>query len=127
VVIPCLNEAGTIGVLVAAVREHAPWVVVADNGSTDATSVLAREPGATVVEHAANRGKGAALRTGLSLARNRGFEWAFTLDLRGAGGAVPRGLSQGGAKCALHLRCAPLPGTPRNRNPLFRAGSWPLL
>jgi glycosyltransferase involved in cell wall biosynthesis len=42
--------------------------------------VAAQAAGAQVVRHARNRGKGAALRTGLSLAGKQGFEWAFTLD-----------------------------------------------
>ena len=55
-------------------------VLVVDDGSTDDTAAAARMGGATVVSHAKNSGKGAALRTGLSLAGKEGFEWAFTLD-----------------------------------------------
>src|SRR3974377_1840192 len=54
--------------------------IVGGEGATDATSARARSAGATVVNHAENRGKGAALRTGLLLAREQGFEWGFTLD-----------------------------------------------
>jgi len=80
VVIPCFNEGASIAALVVAVRQHLSTVMVVDDGSTDDTSVLARAAGATVVSHARNLGKGAALRTGLSQARQQGFAWAFTLD-----------------------------------------------
>lgn len=79
-IIPCFNEGATLAALVGAVLQHLPFVLVVDDGSTDMTSVTARAAGATVVRQARNSGKGAALSTGLSLARKQGFEWAFTLD-----------------------------------------------
>ncbi len=79
-VIPCFNEARTIAPLVATVRQYLPSVMVVDDGSTDDTSSLAGGAGAVVVRHQRNLGKGAALRTGLSLALKQGFEWALTLD-----------------------------------------------
>ena len=79
-VIPCFNEGATIAPLVAAVRKHLPSVLVVDDGSTDDTANLAGAAGAVVVSHRRNLGKGAALRTGLSLALKQGFEWALTLD-----------------------------------------------
>jgi glycosyltransferase involved in cell wall biosynthesis len=68
VAVPCFNEAGTVAALVDRVLES-PWVteiVVVDDGSTDGTAkVLADidDPRVTVMTHAVNRGKGAALRT----------------------------------------------------------------
>ncbi len=79
-VIPCFNEGATIAPLVAAVRRYLPSVMVVDDGSTDDTPVLARDAGATVVGHRQNRGKGVALRIGLSEARKLGFERVATLD-----------------------------------------------
>jgi len=79
-VIPCFNEGATIASLVAAVREHLPQVIVVDDGSTDGSSNLAASAGAVMVSHRRNHGKGAALRTGLSLALEQDFEWAVTLD-----------------------------------------------
>jgi glycosyltransferase involved in cell wall biosynthesis len=79
-VIPCFNESASIAPLVVAVRRHLPTVVVVDDGSTDSTAILAGTAGATVVNHARNLGKGAALRTGLGHALMQGFDWAFTLD-----------------------------------------------
>ena len=80
VIIPCSNEAASIGPLVAAVRAHIPSVVVVDDGSTDETAAIARRAGAEVVSHAVNCGKGAALRRGLERARELGCSWAVLLD-----------------------------------------------
>ena len=80
VVIPCFNEGSSIAPLVNAIRRHLPAVIVVDDGSTDNTPALARTAGAEVVRHERNLGKGAALKTGLSLALKRSFEWALTLD-----------------------------------------------
>lgn len=79
-VIPCFNEARTIAPLVAAVSRYLPSVIVVDDGSTDGSSSLASGVGAEVVAHRRNLGKGTALKTGLSRARERGFEWALVLD-----------------------------------------------
>jgi glycosyltransferase involved in cell wall biosynthesis len=69
VVIPCLNEAKTIGTTVSwAVEflrstELTSEVVVADNGSTDGSQEIARQAGARVV-NVTERGYGAALIAG---------------------------------------------------------------
>ena len=79
-VIPCFDEAASIEGLVTALRRNLPFVLVVDDGSTDATSGLARTAGAVVVRHERNLGKGAALKSGLSRALKQGCEWAVTLD-----------------------------------------------
>jgi glycosyltransferase involved in cell wall biosynthesis len=79
-VIPCFNEARTIASLVEAVSRQLPFVLVVDDGSTDNSAALAEDAGAMVICHEHNRGKGAALRTGLSQALKLGYEWAVTLD-----------------------------------------------
>jgi hypothetical protein len=76
VVMPCLNEADTvatcIGKALRAMRAHgiAGEVVVADNGSTDASARIATESGARVVS-VATRGYGSALMGGIAAARGR--------------------------------------------------------
>lgn len=80
VVIPCLNEAASISALVADVRRRHFAVFVVNDGSSDGTAELAERAGATVLRHARNLGKGAALQTGLEHARSCGFDWAATLD-----------------------------------------------
>jgi glycosyltransferase involved in cell wall biosynthesis len=80
VVIPCFNEGATIAALVGELRQHLARVIVVDDGSTNDTAVHALAAGATVVSHAENLGKGAALKAGLSAALKGGFEWALTMD-----------------------------------------------
>jgi glycosyltransferase involved in cell wall biosynthesis len=77
-VIPCFNEAARIGPVVQEVRSVLPNVFVVNDGSTDGTSAAARP--AFVIEHTSNRGKGAAIHTGLVAAHQRGFSWAALLD-----------------------------------------------
>jgi glycosyltransferase involved in cell wall biosynthesis len=79
-VIPCFNEDRTIGPLVTKLREHLDLIVVVDDGSTDETALNAKHAGAIVLRHDRNRGKGAALQTGLSHLHALGCEWAVTLD-----------------------------------------------
>lgn len=81
--VPALNAERTIAAVVRGALEHVTTVVVIDDGCTDATATLAREAGATVVRHAQNRGKGAALRTGLEWAREHGYDAVVTLDADG--------------------------------------------
>lgn len=76
VVIPCLNEAETIELVVREARATldaagiAGEVIVADNGSTDASCELARGQGARVVL-VDTRGYGAALMGGIAASRGR--------------------------------------------------------
>ncbi|MCU0961499.1 MAG: glycosyltransferase family 2 protein [Pirellulaceae bacterium] len=77
VVIPIFNEAQTIEQVVARVRasELPVELILVDDGSTDGTrDVLARlgeAPDCRVLLHDRNRGKGAAIRTGLAAARGQ--------------------------------------------------------
>ncbi|MHC4712090.1 MAG: glycosyltransferase family 2 protein [Planctomycetota bacterium] len=82
-VIPAYNEADRVGVVVRRTLFHVDHVVVVDDGSADATAEAARSAGADVVRHDLNRGKGAALATGLQRAAAVGFEGAVTLDADG--------------------------------------------
>jgi glycosyltransferase involved in cell wall biosynthesis len=76
IVMPCLNEAETIGVCVKAARAFldahglAGEVVVADNGSSDGSQQIANALGARIVA-VADRGYGAALIGGIAAARGR--------------------------------------------------------
>jgi glycosyltransferase involved in cell wall biosynthesis len=63
--IPAYNEASTIGDVVRGVRPFVSRVLVVDDGSIDGTADEARAAGACVIAHAANQGKGRAVRTGL--------------------------------------------------------------
>ncbi|MEO7597650.1 MAG: glycosyltransferase family 2 protein [Opitutus sp.] len=76
IVMPCLNEAGTLGACVKeameALRDQAiaGEVIVADNGSTDGSQTIARKLGARVVD-VADQGYGRALQGGIAAARGR--------------------------------------------------------
>jgi glycosyltransferase involved in cell wall biosynthesis len=76
VVMPCLNEARTIGICIRKAQDSferlgiAGEVVVADNGSTDGSREIAEELGARVVP-VAERGYGSALTGGIAAARGR--------------------------------------------------------
>lgn len=82
VVVPAWNEQGKIGAVVRKVpRTMAATVIVVDDHSSDATADEARSAGAEcVIRHPANRGVGAAIRTGLFAARERGIEFAAVLS-----------------------------------------------
>src|SRR5437773_7097261 len=76
ILMPCLNEAATVGSCIAKARGFleragiAGEVLVADNGSDDGSRALAEAAGARVVE-VAERGYGAALAGGIAAARGR--------------------------------------------------------
>jgi glycosyltransferase involved in cell wall biosynthesis len=78
--IPALNEENTIGRVVAEVRPHVQEVLVVDDGSTDTTSARAREAGGRVIRHEGNRGKGRAVRTGVSAILGESFTHVLLLD-----------------------------------------------
>ncbi len=71
-VVPCKDESERIAATVAAVRAlpQVGRVVVVDDGSGDETAERARAAGADVVSHARNRGKAAALETGVARVRD---------------------------------------------------------
>jgi hypothetical protein len=76
VVMPCLNEARTVGRCIdkatRALQEMgvAGEVIIADNGSSDGSPELAGKHGARVI-HVERRGYGSALQAGIAAARGR--------------------------------------------------------
>lgn len=91
VVIPCLDEAEAIGGVVREVLgEGVDYVVVVDNGSTDATASVATAAGARVVDEP-RRGYGRACASGLA-AVPAGTEFVCFID--GDGSDVPAHLRE---------------------------------
>ena len=88
-IVPAYQAAESIGAVVSDLIRlwpasvDPPAVIVVDDGSTDDTGKCAEVAGATVVRHLHNRGKGAALRTGLVHARELGADAAVTVDADG--------------------------------------------
>lgn len=82
--VPAFNEGERIAATVAAVKDLSDSLLVVDDGSTDATTELARAAGAKVLALGENLGKGTALDAGLAVA---GDEWDVLLMLDGDLGA----------------------------------------
>ncbi len=95
-IIPALNAERTLANVVKATLAQTPDVLVIDDGSTDRTSDVARDAGATVLRHDVNRGKGAALKTGFAYALERNSEAVLTLDADGQHlpGEIPKFLAE---------------------------------
>lgn len=85
VVMPAYNEAPVIGAVLAQLTQRVSpsRVIVVNDGSADATGAIAQECGVHVVHHRINRGLGAALKTGLTLAHELGAQVVVTYDADG--------------------------------------------
>ncbi len=82
VIVPVFNEVRTVGRVLEALARLRPRmeIVAVDDGSTDGSAEVLRRyagRGVRVVAHPVNRGKGAAVRTGLAAARGR---WIVVQD-----------------------------------------------
>ena len=90
VVIPAYNEASVIGDVVADAKRffaknklYKIDIVVVNDGSEDKTSQNAAQSGAFVIDHILNSGAGGATLTGLSYARQQGYDMVATMDADG--------------------------------------------
>lgn len=78
IVIPAFNEEGGIGATLSRLEAEVPGaeILVVDDGSRDKTGeVAARFAAVTLVRHPFNRGYGAALKTGMTLATRDYIAW----------------------------------------------------
>jgi glycosyltransferase involved in cell wall biosynthesis len=85
-IIPAFDAEHSVGEVVRMLADRWPereGVFVVDDGSSDRTAIVARRAGAHVLAHPRNLGKGAALRTGMALAFESGFDFAVTVDADG--------------------------------------------
>ncbi len=87
VVLPALNEAGTVGDVVRSLPRHLDGLhvvpIVVSDGSTDRTAAEAREAGALVTELPITRGGGLALRVGYEIALELEAAIVVTMDADG--------------------------------------------
>ena len=82
VVIPAYQAAATIRDVMTGTQATLPsaQIIVVDDGSTDGTGDEGRGTGVTLITHPRNRGKGAALRSGIREATARGAAVVVTID-----------------------------------------------
>jgi glycosyltransferase involved in cell wall biosynthesis len=86
-IIPVYNHEHAIGIVLEGVRAHGLHTFLVDDGCSDSCArvleQLAAFPDVTLLRHERNRGKGAAVRTGLYAGRERGFTHALQIDADG--------------------------------------------
>src|SRR5688572_27371806 len=85
VVIPALNESGSIGEVVKEVRSELPSVdvLVIDDGSTDNTAAVAESAGAKVARLPYNLGVGGAMRLGYRYGHRHDYDVVVQIDADG--------------------------------------------
>ena len=81
ILLPVYNEGTVVASVIQAIQKEG-WnnILVIDDGSTDKTYQEASATGAKVLRHTLNRGKGAAIKTGLEAAKKLGADIVVTLD-----------------------------------------------
>jgi len=80
VCIPAFNEEKNIAKVIVLAKKHVDEVVVCDDGSTDMTGEIARNLGATLIQHSKNLGKGVAIKDLFHYARGAGAAVTVTVD-----------------------------------------------
>jgi len=81
--IPAFNEEKNIAVLIIQLKKVADKIIVCNDGSTDLTSKIAEELGATVINHEKNLGYGAAIRSIFLKSRDLNGDILVTFDADG--------------------------------------------
>lgn len=83
-IIPTYNNAKTLSTIIDNVLLFCKDVIVVNDGSTDETSdILSKKSGFTLISYEKNRGKGHALKLGLTKAKELNFHYAITIDSDG--------------------------------------------
>lgn len=82
-IIPAYNAIRSLPAVVDEALSAGVPVLVVDDGSTDGTAASVKHHPVSLISHQANRGKGAALRSGFAWALARGFAGVVTIDADG--------------------------------------------
>lgn len=81
IIIPVFNEGSVIRSVIESIRALGyKNILIVDDGSYDATSEEVKKTKAMVIRHSINRGKGAAVKTGIEAAKALGATCVVTLD-----------------------------------------------
>lgn len=82
IIVPAYNEVAVINDVIAEIRSAGYQnIIIVDDGSADNTHQQAsKEDGVTAIKHFLNRGKGAAVKTGIEAAKILGAEIVVTMD-----------------------------------------------
>jgi glycosyltransferase involved in cell wall biosynthesis len=83
VVVPAWNEQASIAKVISELKTRGFDVLVVDDGSTDKTSLIARQNGAITIRLPFNLGVGGALRCGFKYAVQHGYEAVVQCDADG--------------------------------------------
>lgn len=83
IIIPAYNASKTVGNVVSGALKYIPRVIVADDGSTDATGAVASSAGAELLTIGKNKGKGNALKLLFRKAMEEGYNAVISMDADG--------------------------------------------
>lgn len=84
VVLPAFREGKIITAVIDEIRKTGyENIIVVDDGSSDNTSEKAKQAGVVVLRHKVNRGKGAAVKTGIEAAKELNADIVVTVDADG--------------------------------------------
>lgn len=84
VIIPTFNNEGTLAKVIEDVSKHTNQIIVVNDGSTDSTvDILKNFHQFDSISYPKNKGKGFALRKGFALAKEKGYDYAITIDSDG--------------------------------------------
>lgn len=81
--LPAYNEEIAIGSVILRAKHHVDKVVVIDDGSSDATALVAELAGAEVVRHESNKGYGGSLQSCFNMAKELDCNILVILDADG--------------------------------------------
>ena len=82
-IIPAYNEESTIGDVIKSTSQFVDEILVINDGSTDSTTDISRNAGATVIDNIVNRGLGKTIKRGYAEAIKRGADIVVQIDADG--------------------------------------------